>query len=166
MALFENKKIKQKKYFKEHHFLFVEKLFNEIAGDVLKWGRSSWWPKDGDLQYIVEEGEMEAGKGCTFVLKGKFLKAVFKGEIVQIRANRVLQLTWHSGMMTGQEFVLVEERSNGTRIDHRARYAGSNILNHLLWHLFFQKKYDESIQKALVVLKQSILSEDDSAIDA
>ena len=161
MALlsFLNKKTRSKsnKYIKAHHFLFVEALFQEAADEALKWSWSSWWPKDNPLQYLTDDGVLEQGKQCRLILKGKFFNAVFKGEIIQFRPGRALQFVWRSGMMVGQEFIIAEERSNGMRIDHRARYAGSNIIAKLIWILFFQKKYEESIKMALEALKKSIL---------
>ena len=161
-VLKNKKKSKTKKYIKEHHFLFIESPFEKVSDEVLKWSWSSWWPTDSALRYVSDDGELEVGKPCRLVLKGRFVKAVFKGEVIKIRPNRALQLEWRSGMMVGQEFVIVEERSNGTRIDHRARYIGTNILTKLIWVLFFRKKYNECIRQALEALKQSMMQRQDS----
>ena len=150
------KKKKTKSYVKEHHFLFVESLFQDVVDEALKWSWASWWPADSCLKYQTDDGILESGKPCKLILKRKFLKVVLRGEIAQIRPKRALQLVWKSGLMVGQEFIIVEERSNGTRIDHRARYAGSNILAKWIWVLLFRKKYNECIVQALDAFKQSV----------
>jgi hypothetical protein len=141
-------------YFNVHYFSFIEGSFDEIADEILKWGWSSWWPKESVLQYEADAQDgLQAGLPCRMFLKGKFLTVVLKGEIVQIRPKRVLQIEWRSGWVTGQEFIIVEERSNGTRVDFRARFKGTMLLSKMIWLLFFRKKYAECIRQALDVFK-------------
>ena len=160
MALFNffkrGKKVNPKSHIKEHHFLFVEEPFDNVVGEALKWSWSSWWPRGGDLRYEIDGAEPEEGTPCRLVMNGKFFNIVLKGEIVQNRSRRALQFSWHTGLIKGQEFLIVEERSNGTRIDHRARYDGSNMIFKTVWLLFFRKRYDECIVRALDALKQFI----------
>jgi len=155
MAFLNTQKMKKIRHLQEHHFLFIERPFDEVADDILLWGWSSWWPKNSPLQYTgpAEGGRPDVGMSCKVSLSQKFMKAVFRGEVVQLKPRRVFQIGWQSGMMVGEEFLLVEERSNGVRIDHRVRYTGSNFLTKIIWTLFFRKKYRLSIANALDAMK-------------
>jgi hypothetical protein len=158
MGILKNKKSKIN-YIKEHHFLFVEVPFGQISEDALKWGWAEWWPKDLALQYKMNDGDvLTEGVACKLIVKSKVLKSVLKGKMIQVRPNRDFQIEWLSGMIKGQEFVLVEERSNGMRIDYRSRYVGSNFLTQLIWVVFFRKQYNESIRQALNAFKHKVTS--------
>ncbi|MEW5894674.1 MAG: hypothetical protein AB1650_02785 [Candidatus Omnitrophota bacterium] len=157
VGFFKNK-TKLPKYLKEHHFTFVERPFHDAVSDILKWGWSQWWPKDSPVQYTLTGSgpeEIGPGRSCQMVMTGKFLKSIWSGEVIQLKGH-LLQIEWKSGMMIGQEFVIAEERSNGTRVDHRVRYTGSNLVGRFLWLLFFRKKYHECILQAMDALKTGI----------
>jgi len=149
----KKKGIGSRAHMKEHHFVFVEALFDDVVDEALKWSWSSWWPQDGCLHYELDGEFSETGRPCRLVIKTRFLNVVLRGEMLHVRPRRALQFSWHSGLIQGQEFLVVEERSNGTRIDHRTRYYGSNILFSLIWALFFRKRYDACIARALDALK-------------
>jgi len=156
MLLKAKGKTRTLQFLQEHHFLFIERPFQEAADKILLWGWSEWWPHDNPLQYtLVTDGRIPAvGEACKASLGGRVLRAVFRGEVLQFKPQRVLQMEWRSGMMSGQEFVLVEERSNGIRIDHRVRYKGTNILTHLLWVLCFRKKYRRCVIGAFEAMRR------------
>ena len=148
------KRLGEARYLKEHHFLFIERPYYEVADEILKWGWSSWWPEQGCVQYYVgKDAAVETGTSCEMVLKMGLLRVRLKGGIAQIKEKRMLQIDWRSGMMVGQEFVIVEERSNGTRIDHRARYKGSNFLMKIFWVVCFRRRYQAGIRQAMDALR-------------
>jgi len=148
------KRMKDKHYLKEHQFLFVERPYHEVADEILQWGWSSWWPEQGWAQYRIGEGAVPgAGTACEMVLGRGMLQIRLKGEIVQIKERKAVQIEWQSGMMVGQEFVIVEERSNGTRIDHRLRYRGVNVFAQIVWLVVFRKRYQEGMQQVMDALK-------------
>lgn len=158
MAIF-NKKKKAKKYITEHHFLFVEVPFQGHSQEALAWGLSAWWPKKLALQYQRDNGDgLQEGADYKLILKQGLLKTTLKGEMIQVRPNRACQIEWRSGLVKGQEFVIVEERSNGMRIDFRARYAASNLLTQLIWALLFRRKFNDCIKEALEVFKHTVMS--------
>lgn len=156
------KKKRAKKYIKEHHFMFVEAPFQKVAEDVLQWGVSEWWPKDLCVQYKGVEGEsLKSGTACKLIIKSKLIKTVLKGEVIRLRENKALHIEWRSGLIKGHEFIMVEERSNGTRIDYRSRYVGSNFLTQLIWVIFFRKQYNEGIRQALDILRDKATKYDE-----
>ncbi len=163
--LFSKEKIKPSKSLQEHQFLFIERPFSDVADKILLWGWASWWPKENALQYTSSTGAglPSVGMNCqvSFSPFGTRVQwgVVSRGEIVQLKPKRVLQIEWRKGMIVGQEFVIVEERSNGTRLDHRVRYTGSNLFAKMIWAILFRKRYQDSIRHALAELKKYLISD-------
>jgi hypothetical protein len=158
MSFLSKRKSQPLKFLQEHHFLFIERPFQDVADEILLWGWSSWWPKESALQYssLDDAKKPEVGMPCKVSLDRKFMQAVFKGDVVQFKDQKVLQIEWRSGMMIGQEFIIVEERSNGVRMDHRVRYTGSNFLAKAIWVLLFRKRYDLCLNNALDALREHL----------
>ncbi len=142
------------KFIQDHHFLFMENMFGEVVDEALLWGWSSWWPKDGDLQYhIISSGGMASGALCELILKKKWGQVVLKGKVVSC-AKRALEIEWSAGLIKARERVTAEERSNGTRLDHQFVFVGSNIVTQFLWVLAFRRWHNQSVVGALDALKK------------
>ncbi|HSV43019.1 MAG TPA: hypothetical protein VLJ10_00550 [Candidatus Bathyarchaeia archaeon] len=138
----------------DRHFLFMENMFGDGVDEALLWGWSSWWPKDGDLQYhVLSSGGMATGALCELVLKKKWARVALKGKVVSC-AKRVLEIEWSSGLIKARELVTAEERSNGMRIDHQFIFVGSNRVMQFLWILVFRKWHNQCVVEALDALKK------------
>lgn len=146
-----NAKIKEKII---HHFIFLEIPLEVAAPIVLQWGEAPWWPRKGcSIKYIRKTpGEVQVGTRFRQKIS-KVLAPSWDVEVSQFVAERQLQFKFLNGPLKGYEDIKLEWRYNGTRIDYELHYQTRGLLNKILWSIFCQKNYDNSLKVVFAALK-------------
>ena len=142
-----------------HQFMFLEAPVEVVSAEVTTWGEASWWPKDCLWKYTRQtDGDIRVG--TQYVIKiNKPSAPDWKAEVTQLLPSRLIERTFTKGMFKGFERVILEEKSNGTRIDYELHFQLRGLVNILLWPFFLKKQYVATIKKVLEALKQYILAE-------
>lgn len=142
------------------HFLFLEAPVSIVGPLALHWNEGAWWPQTCDVE-ISKEGQdaMQVGTRYRQVLRGHKGKG-WLVEVTQLVPGKLLERTFREGLFTGVEKIMLDERSNGTRVDYVLTYRVSGMLNQWLWNLFLEKKHDANIEMILKALKDYLLKHD------
>jgi hypothetical protein len=147
------------------HFIFVEIPIEFTASYAIQWGQGAWWPEKCPLRFIKEtDGETQIGTRFRLEMENKKVP-VWQVEVTNLKPNRLLEHTFHSGMFIGREVIAIGERANGTRIDYELHYQIPQLLNRILWLLLYRKKHDQNIELVLLSLKDYVLKQYQRAQD-
>ncbi|HOW36161.1 MAG TPA: SRPBCC family protein [Candidatus Omnitrophota bacterium] len=136
-----------------HHFVFIEVPESIVAPEVILWGESSWWPKKCAMKFTrLTEGELRVG--TQFEQKVLLpLGPHWKVEVTKLVPNREIERTFLDGMFKGKEWVVIDERLNGTRVDYYMDCQIQGIVNKILWPVLFKKLHDSNIKMILAALR-------------
>jgi hypothetical protein len=142
-----------------HRFMFLEAPIEIVSAEVVAWGEASWWPKDCLWKYLRQtDGEIRVG--TQYVIKiNKPSATDWAAEVTQLLPSRIVERTFTKGMFKGFERVLLEEKSNGTRIDYELHFQLRGFINMLIWPFFLRGQYVKTIGKIMDALKAHILAE-------
>jgi len=137
-----------------HQFVFIEAPLNIVADLALEWGDVIWWPKSCRLSYHALDGSpLQEGK--TYAIKIQRLYPLqWKACVTKYVPLRTVELTLTAGHLVGQERIDLEERSNGTRVNHEIHYRARNLPYHLLWQIFYAHHHQLGISTILTTIKE------------
>lgn len=139
-----------------HQFVFIEAPIEVVSREVAAWGEASWWPKDVLWNYVRKtDGEIRVG--TKYVIKiNKPSAPDWAAEVTQYQPRHLVERTFSKGMFKGREVVVMEERSNGTRIDYELYFTIRGPLNLILWPLVFRSQYMKTIKQILKSFKTNL----------
>jgi len=137
-----------------HQFIFTEAPIDIVAELALEWGTPLWWPKTCPLEFIASDNiPLRENKFYTLQIQGVYPLRC-RAQVTKHIPDRCVELTFTTGIFEGQEKITLEERSNGTRIDHEIRYRIRGILNQILWHGLYARQYERWINSILLTIKE------------
>lgn len=142
-----------------HQFLFIEAPVQVVSAEVVSWGEASWWPKDCLWKYI-RQTDGEIAIGTKYVIKiNKPSAPDWAAEVSQLLPSRLIERMFTKGMFRGFERIILEEKSNGTRIDYELHFQVRGLLNFILWPLVLRAQYVKTIKSIMDGLKTHLLAE-------
>ncbi len=138
-----------------HQFVFIEAPINIVADLALEWGDPIWWPKGCRIRYHAPAGStpLSEGKEYQIALSGP-CPLSWQARIMKYVSGVDVELDFTSGALTGHERINLEERSNGTRIDHDMHYRVRGVFNQIIWQLFYAHHYHSWINTLLLTIKE------------
>ena len=151
-----------KRYFKppkpEQFFVFIESPIKVVGPQIFLWGQANWWPIHCGLQVVnVPDIDLKPGTKSKIKIKS-ILPGKLRAEVTALVSDRMIERTFTGGLLKGKETISVEERYNGTRLDVKLEAAPSNIINQLLWPIFYHKIYTQAMKQILENIKNYCLS--------
>ena len=142
----------------ENFFVFIESPIKVVGSQISLWGQSNWWPLECGIRTVnVPDGNLDLGTKTKTKIKG-VLPGTLQSQVSALVPDRLIERTFTGGLLKGKETISVEERYNGTRLDVRLEASPSNIINQLLWPLFYRKTYIQGMKKVLENIKNYCLS--------
>ncbi len=137
-----------------HHFIFIEEPIGIVWPEVVLWGESTWWPKACQMKFRrLSTGEIQVGTKFEMRVTAPFTKP-WQAEVIRLIPDVVIERAFLDGMFIGKEYVLVEPRSNGTRVDYVMEFKLNGFLNQILWPIIFERLHNKNIQMILQALKE------------
>ncbi len=142
-----------------HQFLFIEAPIEVVSEELIRWGESTWWPKDCLWKYVRQtDGEIRVG--TEYLIKiNKPSAADWSAQVSQLLPNRLVERSFTKGLFKGFERIMLEERANGTRIDYELHFKIRGLLNIFLWPFVLRSQYTNTIKKILTALKDYLIVE-------
>ncbi|MCC6758155.1 MAG: hypothetical protein IT395_00830 [Candidatus Omnitrophica bacterium] len=142
-----------------HQFMFLEAPVEIVSAEAVTWGESAWWPKDCLWKYLRQtDGDIRVG--TQYVIKiNKPSSHDWAAEVTQLLPTRLIERTFTRGMFKGFERVLLEEKSNGTRLDYELHFQIRGPINFLLWPFYLRGQYIKTIKSILSAFKDHTMAE-------
>ncbi len=136
-----------------HHFVLIEAPADLVAPQVILWGEASWWPQKSTMKFTkITPGEIKVGTRY----QQKVLLPMgpsWDVEVSQLIPCKLIERIFLNGIFRGKETLLIEERSNGTKVDYIMRFYIVGFLNKILWSIHFKRLHNLNIEMILSSLK-------------
>lgn len=145
---------------RNHHHVFIEASEDIVTPQVFLWGEASWWPKACGIRFFkTSAAPLEVGTRLEFQVIKPFRMKSWDVEVSRMIPNQEIERTFRSGMFVGKEWLTIEPRLNGTRVDYILQYRIRSKGMALLWFLFLRKIHDKNIELIFSALKEYALKE-------
>ena len=136
-----------------HQFVFIESPIRIVAELALDWGNAIWWPQNVGMKYALGE-DIPLQTGRKYQLRfTKPLIMNISAEVTQYDPGRSVVHHFSSVFFEVDERIILEERSNGTRVDIEVLTKSSSFVHRCIARLLFIQAHRHRIEVVLRTIK-------------
>lgn len=147
------------KVVKEHQFIFIEAPIEAVSPQAVRWGEGEWWPKESVL-YCLRKVPGDLQLGAQYKIKMLIpLAKDLEMEISKFSPSREIEWTYTKGILQGKQWLLMEGRYNGTRVEFILEYQIKGFLNRVAWRFLFKQKFLDAVKLSLQALQKHVMAQ-------